>query len=79
MNNVIKYGLTGEIVSGRSKGWFLRIEETEKGSGSYLILVSKDREFSKYVEGYDYWAENSMEVQDYFDDIKWIVRWLDKG
>jgi len=77
MSNSIKYNVTGEIVSGKSKGWFLRIEETVKGSGSYLILVSKDREFSKYAEGYDYWAENSSEVQGFFKDTKWAVEWFD--
>lgn len=77
MNKTIKYGVPGKIVSGKSKGWFLRIEETEEGSESYLIIVSKDQNFSKYAEGYDCWAENSDELKGFFEDIKWVVEWFD--
>ena len=77
MSNTIKFGVGGKIVSGKSIGWFLRVEETEEGSGSYLIIVSKDRDFSKYAEGYDYWAESLDEVQGFFKDFKWVVEWFE--
>ncbi|CCB91786.1 predicted protein [Waddlia chondrophila 2032/99] len=75
MNREIKLDQTGKILSGKSKGWFLRVEETDKNSGNFLILVSKDSKFSRYAEGYDYWAENFDELQEIFKETSWIVSW----
>jgi hypothetical protein len=75
MNGKIKFNQTGVIISGKYEGLFLRIEETDENSGNFSILVSKDCEFSKYAEGYDYWAENFIVVQEILKETGWDVLW----
>ncbi len=72
----IKYNTAGKIQSGESKGWFIYIQEDFEKSGGYIIIVSRTVNFSKEVEGYDYWAKDRFSIEDIFKEAEWMVHWL---
>jgi hypothetical protein len=39
MINNIKIGITGKILEGRHKGWYIYVEDDFENTGGYLILV----------------------------------------
>jgi hypothetical protein len=66
--------VTGEIISGEMKGWFVRVEEADEG-GAYLILQSKRADFKAGLGGgYDDWVLPE-DLDFYFEAKGWDIRW----
>lgn len=69
----IKINSKGVILEGDNKGWHVFIEDDAENTGGYLILkTSQDLN-----EGYDNWVENLDDLQSYFQESNWKIKWLD--
>lgn len=75
-NNEIRIGITGKILEGDYKNWFIFVENDFKHTGGYLILLFNHFDRWKSTEGYDYWAEDEKSIEEIFKEAKWKVKWL---
>jgi hypothetical protein len=73
----IKIGVTGKILQGRHKGWFIYVEDDFKNTGGYLILVFNDLNRFNSSEGYDRWAEDKNILLEMFNSAQWKIQWLE--
>ena len=64
----------GEIISGTDYvGWNIEIKNDIPNEGCYLILIWSDEK----NEGYDDWVGSKADLQFYFLEKGWSVRWDD--
>lgn len=77
--NNIKIGITGKILEGRHKDWYIYVEDDFKNTGGYLILVFNDFNRFKSLEGYDRWAEDKNTLVEMFKSAEWKIQWLDEN
>lgn len=76
MNNEnIKINIIGKILEGDNKSWYLLVQEDFENTGGYLILISKDVDFSS-GDGCDYWVEKYSDIIGFFEESKWKIQWL---
>jgi len=76
-DNIIKIGITGKILAGRHKGWFIFVEDDSENTGGYLILVFNDSNRFNSSEGYDRWAEDQNTLSEMFKEAGWKIQWLE--
>jgi hypothetical protein len=75
--NEIKIGVTGKILEGTLKDWFIHVEDDSENTGGYLILIFKELA-GNGSEGYDDWVEDKDSLVKLFSYEKWKIQWLDK-
>lgn len=73
----MQVGVTGKILEGRHKGWFIFIQDDAENTGGYLILVFNNINRFLSFEGFDRWAENQETLQEMFDSAQWKIQWLE--
>lgn len=73
--NDIRVGVLGEILTGTEAGRYVEIVDDAENTGGYLIVTYADALRSPEV--YDAWVESVVDVELYFEDAAWSVRWTD--
>ena len=68
-------GTLGEIVAGVDAGRFVEIVDDSESSGGFLIVTYADADRSPEV--FDSWVESIVDVELYFEELGWSVRWQD--
>ena len=71
----LRIGSLGLIVSGREEGRWVEVVDDHNESGGYLILTFADAHRSP--DAFDAWVESILDVELYFDECGWDIRWLD--
>lgn len=64
----------GKIIAGDEMGGFIKIINDIENTGGYYILFSENIDF---VCVYDSWVENQEDLNKYFEESKWIIKWID--
>ena len=75
-NEMIRVNMLGKILEGDNKNWYVMIQEDFENTGGYLILISKEPDFTS-GEGCDYWVEKYSNLIGFFEESKWKIHWLD--
>ena len=70
-------GVLGEIVAGTDTGRFVEIVDDGENTGGFLIVTYADADRSPVV--FDAWVESIIEVEMYFEESGWSVRWQDRA
>ena len=73
----LKIETYGRIMEGSPKDWYIFIQDDANNTGGYLILISASLDPDD-PRGFDDWAENLQNLQDYFKEKKWKIHWLDE-
>jgi hypothetical protein len=73
--NEIRIGELGEILTGSEAGRFVEVVDDAENTGGYLIVTYADSERAPDV--YDAWVESVVDVELYFEDAGWEVRWVE--
>jgi hypothetical protein len=71
----LRIGSLGLIVTGREEGRWVEVIDDHEDSGGYLVLTYSDSDRSPDV--FDAWVESIIDVDRYFDECEWEIRWLD--
>lgn len=71
----LRIGSLGLIVAGREEGRWVEVIDDHEDSGGYLVLTYADSARSPDV--FDAWVESILDVDRYFDECEWEIRWLD--
>ena len=69
----IPIGVNGRILSGKYKGWYIKV--TPEGKGGHLILYKKG--ISDTSEGYDDWVPRE-DLEKYFKETQLEIEWFAK-
>ncbi len=64
----------GEIMAGEDTGRFIEVLDDSHVSGGFLILIFDNVDRSG--EAHDHWVESIVDVEMFFDELGWVVRWL---
>lgn len=78
IENNIKIGITGKILEGRHKGWYICVIDDFENTGGYLILVFNNLNRLDSSEGYDRWAEDKNTLLEMFKSAEWKIQWLNE-
>lgn len=70
----IRLDTVGEILAGVDAGRFVEIADDRATSGGFLVLVYSNADRSG--EGFDSWVESLDDVDAYFEENGWDVRWI---
>lgn len=65
--------MLGEILSGPEKGRFVEIVDDSQNTGGYLVVTYSDD--ARSPEVFDVWLESIVDVEMYFDECTWTIRW----
>jgi hypothetical protein len=65
----IKINIEGIILKGDDFGMKIKIVDDSKNTGGYLILTYDN------IEGFDNWVETYFELEEYFKDSNWVIKW----
>lgn len=70
----LRVGVLGRIVAGEGAGRIVEVADDTETSGGFLILTydSVDRSGNAY----DSWVESIVDVELYFAETGWEVKWL---
>ena len=72
---MIQANLLGRIIKGDSAGWFIKIHDDQENTGGYLVVQSKNSDFSG--DGFDNWFETMGEVERFLKYKNWKIEWLE--
>lgn len=72
---MIELGALGFIESGDEEGFQIKILDDSDNTGGFLILTSKDLS-DKNAEAFDSWVSSYSELERYFYESNWVVKWL---
>lgn len=75
--NELPIGVLGEIVAGAEAGRFVEVVDDAENTGGFLIVTYADADRSPEV--FDAWVESIVDVELYFEELGWSVRWQDRG
>jgi hypothetical protein len=64
-------GRKGTVKNGKHVGFTVRIDNDQKNTGGYLILL--ENEYS--TEGFDYWVKTEKDLEQFFYESEWIIEW----
>ncbi len=70
----IKTGVIGQILAGEDVGRFVEVSDDTASSGGFLILTYDNVDRSG--DAYDSWVESFPDVENYFEESRWVVQWL---
>jgi len=74
-SEIIKINVRGKIIEGDNESWYILIQEDFENTGGYLILLSKDPNFTS-DEGCDYWVEKYSNLVGFVEESRWKIHWL---
>ncbi|MEX5713625.1 hypothetical protein AB1484_36885 [Parafrankia sp. FMc6] len=66
-------GVAGRVVAGEYGGRYIYIEKDRTGAG-WHIYVSENPPGDP-GEGWDIWAENERQIEEWFQDLEIAVEW----
>jgi hypothetical protein len=70
----LRVGVVGRIVRGRSEvGRLVEVVDDSESTGGYLIVT---RSADHPSETFDSWVESIVDVQSYFDELRWEIEWF---
>ncbi len=72
---MIEIGKLGLIESGDEKGFQVKVLDDSESTGGFLILTGKNLNDSS-VEAFDGWVGSYKELEGYFKESNWIIKWL---
>ena len=72
---MIEIGIIGLIESGDQAGMQVKILDDSKSTGGYLILTGENLD-NKDLEAFDDWVATKNELEGYFNESKWEIKWL---
>ncbi|AWF80508.1 hypothetical protein BTJ40_06620 [Microbulbifer sp. A4B17] len=72
---MIEIGRIGLIESGDEIGCQVKVVNDSENTDGFLILTGKNLRDPK-VEAFDGWVENEKELSGYFEESKWVIKWL---
>lgn len=65
---------SGEILAGEEVGKYVRVLDDLAATGGYLILTAASVDMTEGC--FDNWVESIEEVGRFFEESKWVVRWI---
>ena len=71
----IRLGLLGQILTGREVGRIVEVVDDSDNTGGFLIFTYADEHRSPEV--FDAWVSTLAEVDSYFRESNWTIRWLE--
>lgn len=75
MTSSIEFDKRGLIESGEDQGSYVLVQDDRNNTGGFRIIIAPDPDFGR--DGGDYWVEDEASLQKFFDDSRWVIRWLD--
>jgi hypothetical protein len=72
---VIEIGRLGVIERGDDAGFQIKVLDDSDNSGGFLIITGKNLN-DRSSEAFDGWVATKEELQGYFEESKWVVKWL---
>ena len=72
---MIEIGKIGIIESGDEAGFHVQVIDDSESTGGYLILTGKNLS-DPNTEAFDSWVANEQELESYFNESKWQIKWL---
>ncbi|MFD2177703.1 hypothetical protein [Veronia pacifica] len=72
---MIEIGKVGVIESGDDVGFQVKVIDDSESTGGLLILTGKNLS-DPNVEAFDSWVSNEEELECYFEESNWIIKWL---
>jgi hypothetical protein len=74
--NKFRINTIGKILEGENKGHYVLIQDDFQNTGGYLILISNESSFTS-DDGIDYWVETLEDLNNFFEESKWKINWLE--
>ncbi|USD22766.1 hypothetical protein MJO52_06415 [Microbulbifer variabilis] len=75
---MIEIGKLGIIESGDEEGFQIKVLNDSENTGGFLILTGKDLN-DEESEGFDSWVSSYSELESYFKESNWKIKWLKTG
>ena len=75
MMREIRLATIGEITAGVDAGRYVEVLDDWDATGGFLILTYDNRDRSG--DAYDAWVESIVDVELFFDEARWEIRWVD--
>jgi hypothetical protein len=72
---VITIGKIGVIERGDDVGLQVKVLDDSESTGGFLIITGKNLN-DKSLEAFDVWVASKEELQGYFEESNWAVKWL---
>ena len=78
-DNDIKIGITGKILAGENKDWYIFVEHDPEKTGGYYIFLFNNFDKLKSSKRYDYWAEDRKILIQMCREAGWQIQWFNMG
>ncbi|WDT86651.1 hypothetical protein [Alteromonas sp. 009811495] len=72
---MIKLDVIGIIERGDDAGSQVKVIDDSANTGGFLIITGKDLK-NQQLEAFDDWVQNEHELQEFFKQSGWLIRWL---
>jgi hypothetical protein len=74
VNVEFQCGVVGLIVEGSEVGRWVEVLDDQASTGGYLVVTFSDSHRSPPI--FDAWVESIVDVQRYFVECGWTIRWV---
>lgn len=72
----IKFNTQGTILNGRHpEEKFVKILDDKENTGGFIVLLSESGNFS-FPHCYDDWVEDLESLQQYLQEVGWVINWV---
>lgn len=72
---MIEIGRLGVIERGYDAGFQIKIIDDSDNTGGFLIITGTNLN-DKSSEAFDGWVATKEDLQVYFEEFNWVVKWL---
>ena len=72
---MIEIGKLGVIEHGDDTGFQIKVLDDSDNTGGFLIITGKNLN-DKSSEAFDGWVASKEDLQGYFEESKWVVKWF---